>query len=76
MEPKNLMRNEEAFLNTLPSKDSLPTTVLSHFETPFDGKCGWKKLWGALRLILARHFEGSQELSWPQNTTFRILANA
>ena len=27
-----------------------------------------------LRLILARHFEGSQELSWPRNATFRILA--
>ena len=29
-----------------------------------------------LGLILARHFEGSQELSWPRNATFRIFAKA
>ena len=27
-------------------------------------------------LIWARHFEGSQELSWPRNATFCILAKA
>ena len=60
-------------MNSLPSKYSLPTTVFSHFEDPFDKKCYWKELLGALRLILAKNFEGSQELSWPRNATFFIL---
>ena len=42
---------EEAFLNSLPSKSSLATTDFAHFEDPFDRKCCWKELRGALGCI-------------------------
>ena len=39
---------EEAFLNSFPSKHSLPTTIFSRLEDPLDRKCVWKELGGAL----------------------------
>ena len=39
---------EEAFLNSLPSKFSLVTTVFYHSEDPFHRKCSWKELDGAI----------------------------
>ena len=37
---------EEAFLNSLPSKFLLPTTIFSHSEDPYDRKCKGKEIGG------------------------------
>ena len=52
-----------SILNRLPLKFSLATTVFCHFEGPFDRKCSWKELGGALytqKWILEIQF-----LPWP-----------